>query len=371
MSSPRGWPPLGGAPPPLSVHASPCPPSSPRVLLASATAAPELPPPPAGVRVPERQAVNLLVAGNGGEVDPQGLGGGLGGWRSWGLGGRLFPAAFSLGLQAAPPRPALLSALSLPPWSPAQRRRHAPESGAWSGHGGWKPTGAASLSVRLAELGARVAGRRPVPAGSVKFHATARTDGIRAVGFDIDRTLPLPAAGHLPWASQSEAPAPPASPPRRRRRLWFPPLPRALAALGSSTRLYAHVRYRAVVIPATWGLPPAVAAGLAAASPSSPAPVASAAAVVDATAAANGGGGKNLRPTPAPPPPASVLPVLEEDGHVVGVVSGEPEADRSWTTVSSFGVQHVVRWGRSARGGVSFRAGITADGEFVYGVRLF
>lgn len=97
MSSPRGWPPLGGAPPPLSVHASPCPPSSPRVLLASATAAPELPPPPAGVRVPERQAVNLLVAGNGGEVDPQGLGGGLGGWRSWGLGGRLFPAAFSLG----------------------------------------------------------------------------------------------------------------------------------------------------------------------------------------------------------------------------------------------------------------------------------
>lgn len=204
-----------------------------------------------------------------------------------------------------------------------------------------------------------------------QFHATARTDGIRAVGFDIDRTLPLPAAGHLPWASQSEAPAPPASPPRRRRRLWFPPLPRALAALGSSTRLYAHVRYRAVVIPATWGLPPAVAAGLAAASPSSPAPVASAAAVVDATAAANGGGGKNLRPTPAPPPPASVLPVLEEDGHVVGVVSGEPEADRSWTTVSSFGVQHVVRWGRSARGGVSFRAGITADGEFVYGVRLF
>lgn len=77
-------------------------------------------------------------------------------------------SSFCFAVQAAPPRPALLSALSLPPWSPAQRRRHAPESGAWSGHGGWKPTGAASLSVRLAELGARVAGRRPVPAGSVK-----------------------------------------------------------------------------------------------------------------------------------------------------------------------------------------------------------
>lgn len=94
--------------------------------------------------------------------------------------------------------------------------------------------------------------------------------------------------------------------------------------------------------------------------------------VVDAAVAANGGGdGKNWHPSPAPPPPSSVLPVIEEDGHVVGVVSGEPEADRSWTTVSSFGVQHVVRWGRSARGGLSIRAGITADGEFVYGMRLF
>lgn len=252
MAPPHRWP-LAG------VAATPPPP---RVLLASATAAPELPPPPVGVRVPTRQAVNLLVAGNGGEVDPQGLGGGIGGWRSWGLGGGLFPAVFSLGLQAAPPRPALLSALSLPPWSPAQRRRHAPGPSSWAGQPGWNPTGAASLSVRLAELGARIAGRRPVPAGSVKFHATARTDGIRAVGFDIDRTLPLPAAAHLPhppWRSRSASlpppSSPPPSPPQRRRRRWFhlPPLPRRLAALGASTRLYAHVRYRAVVIPAAWG----------------------------------------------------------------------------------------------------------------------
>lgn len=87
MAPPHRWP-LAG------VAATPPPP---RVLLASATAAPELPPPPVGVRVPTRQAVNLLVAGNGGEVDPQGLGGGIGGWRSWGLGGGLFPAVFSLG----------------------------------------------------------------------------------------------------------------------------------------------------------------------------------------------------------------------------------------------------------------------------------
>lgn len=237
-------------------RASPPPLAPRRVLLASVTASPEPPPPPPGTVVPpKRQPYNLLVGGNGGEVDPQGLGGGVGAWRSWGLVDGMFPANLALGrmfwpgdgrvgcaglraqcprfgffcprvvpactrlggltflvlldgllwyvpahffvflsvdplsvspflslcgfypplacfradaVQAAPPRPALLSALSLPPWSPAQRRRYGSGAGQLAGQNEWNPTGAAALSVRLAELGARIKGVRKVPSGSVK-----------------------------------------------------------------------------------------------------------------------------------------------------------------------------------------------------------
>jgi len=193
-----------------------------------------------------------------------------------------------------------------------------------------------------------------------QFHATARTDGIRAVGFDIDRTLPLPVT--LPLARQPRTGRTATTPVRRlagAKRAFPIPLPTPLVSLLRSTRLYAHVRYRHVVIPASWGIP-ASAAPL-----DQPKSLPPAAQVVSTAAAVNG---KGWRDAPATPPP---VPVLEDDGHVVGIVSGEPEADRSWSTVSSFGLQHVVRWGSGDRGGLSLRAGVTADGEFVYGMRLF
>ena len=193
-----------------------------------------------------------------------------------------------------------------------------------------------------------------------QFHATARTDGIRAVGFDIDRTLPLPVT--LPLARQPRTGRTDTSPVRRlagAKRAFPIPLPTPLISLLRSARLYAHVRYRHVVIPASWGIP-ASAAPL-----EEPKSLPPAAQVVSTAAAVNG---KGWHDAPTTPPP---VPVLEDDGHVVGVVSGEPEADRSWSTVSSFGLQHVVRWGSGSRGGMSLRAGVTADGEFVYGMRFF